>query len=312
MHPMPQIDWARASTDDLLAVMPEIETAEWEFKDAKVFEKEHFGQWKSQDIGKIVSSFANSGGGYLVLGRRDGEPAFDPVPREFGRTPLEDHLSLVISQSVTPHCRDFSMRRVPISGSGDSILVVAFSDSIAAPHQSNALTQYFYRLPGHAVPAPHFHLELLRSRLTRASLAVQGIEQVDASPIEDAGAATVHFVLRATVENTSAQAASPWGLHVRNADVDFRWSVGMSQSLARGLCVRGEPAELLPGELGVVRLDIVGRAYGNGASESALQRDLVDSFAIVLAPVSHNFSGQRVEYALSHRDRVHIAGHRGE
>ena len=135
---MPNIDFTNITTDDLLDVIPPTETKEWEFKAAMIFEKGRFGTFKSQDLGKIVSSFANSGGGFLLLGKRDEEDKFDPVPTHEGRTTMEDHLSLVISQCVTPHYRDFEIFRVPIAGTSDSVLVVHFADSPAAPHQSGA------------------------------------------------------------------------------------------------------------------------------------------------------------------------------
>src|SRR4051812_2921466 len=117
---MADLDFANMTTDDLLQIIPVNETAEWEFKAADIFDRSRFGEFKKQKLGKIVSSFANSGGGYLLLGKRDGENIFDPVPTHEGRTSMEDHLSLVIAQSVTPHYRNFKIVRVPIAGTPDS------------------------------------------------------------------------------------------------------------------------------------------------------------------------------------------------
>lgn len=170
---MTELDFSKMTTDDLVQIIPLTETTEWEYKDASTFEKGKFGEFKKHKLGRIVSSFANSGGGFLLLGKQDAAHVFGPVPTHEGRTNMEDHLSLVISQAVTPHYRNFQIHRVPIAGRPDeSVLVVEFRDSVAAPHQSAFDVNYFYRLPGHCVPAPHFHLELLRNRFTKAVLVL--------------------------------------------------------------------------------------------------------------------------------------------
>src|SRR2546430_415607 len=125
----PTINFSTITTDDLLQILPANETAEWEFKSAELFKQANFGDFKKHKFGKIVSSFANSGGGYLLFGKRDTENVFDSVPTHEGRATMEDHLSLVMSQSVIPHCRNFQFFRVPISGkSGESVLVVDFAE----------------------------------------------------------------------------------------------------------------------------------------------------------------------------------------
>src|SRR5690606_18578531 len=101
LHPLPirimsALDFTQLTTDDLLQVIPGNETNEWEFKSASIFRKEEFGEFKSQKLGRIVSSFANSGGGFLLLGKENDSNVFEPVPLKQGRTSMEDHLSLVI------------------------------------------------------------------------------------------------------------------------------------------------------------------------------------------------------------------------
>jgi len=77
---MPAPDFSKMNTDDLLQIIPPNEPTEWEFKAAAIFDPSRFGEFKKQKLGKIVSSFANSGGGYLLLGKQDGVAAFDHVP----------------------------------------------------------------------------------------------------------------------------------------------------------------------------------------------------------------------------------------
>src|SRR5690606_34535572 len=97
---MPGIDFKGMTTNDLLQVMPKHENADWECKSALIFND--LGRFKGEKLGKIVSAFANSGGGYLVLGKRDESDDFDPVPTHEKATTLEDHLAHLIRTSVTP------------------------------------------------------------------------------------------------------------------------------------------------------------------------------------------------------------------
>src|SRR5262245_45041187 len=208
---MAKIDFK--STDDLLSVIPERENRDWEFKDAGIFEKAKFGQWKNQDLPPIVSSFGNSNGGYLLLGKRDGVPVFDPVPLSIGTTSMVDHLALVIANNcVTPHYKDFDIVELPISGhpSGGKVLLIRFEDSYAAPFQSNHGPNYFWRLPGHCQPAPHFHLELLRGRTTRAVIKIHSIEaRLQTATLDQRGGSLyVNYSFILHIENASMQIAT--------------------------------------------------------------------------------------------------------
>lgn len=304
---MPNFDLTKMSTDDLLEVIPPTETNEWEFKAAAIFDKANFGSFKSQKLGRIVSSFANSGGGFLLLGKRDREDVFDPVRLREGRASMEDHLSLVISQSVTPHYRDFEIFRVPITGTKDSILVVQFSDSPAAPHQSVVDTNYFYRLPGHSVPAPHFHLELLRSRFTKSVVEIVDVECKQQTPEYREAFAVLNFLLRVTVENQSLQSATAWGVHIRNAKTDARWTVTNERlPLDGGTCVRGEQAILLPTEKAVVTIHVQGQERAAGLRPMLKFLQLAEDFGVVLRSASQNYVGKDFLYSIGRSDVVHL------
>lgn len=300
---MSSIDFATMTTDELLKIVPETESNVWEFKAASIFDKSNFGLFKKQKLGKVVSSFANSGGGYLLLGKRDGEEQFDPVPSDEGRSTMEDHLSLVISQSVIPHFRDFEIFRVPISGTNDSVLVVEFSDSPVAPHQSVADTNYFYRLPGHSVPAPHFHLELLRSRFTKAVVEIADIEFQRQTPTIQGHFAQLNFVLRVKVENISLQSATDWGIHVKSSRTDYRWTVTNARHcLTEGTCVRGEQQILLPSEKAVVTVHVQGEDQVKGMPPHLKLLRLAEEFRAALRPASQNFVGRELHYHIDSSD----------
>lgn len=299
---MPRPDLSKMTTDDLLQIIPQTETKDWEFKAAAIFDKGNFGSFKTHKLGRLVSSFANSGGGFLLLGKRDGENVFEAVPTHEGRTTMEDHLSLVISQSVAPHYRDFEIVRVPVSGTDGSVLVVELSDSPLAPHQSVADTNYFYRLPGHSVPAPHFHLELLRSRFTKSVVEIVDVEfQQQTSECRDSFA-VLNFALKITVENQSLQSATAWGLQIKSAQEDYRWTVTNARlSLTEGTCIRGEQTMLLPSERAVITIHIQGQDQ-MGFRPVIKFVELADEFAVRLRPVSQNYVGSERLYKLEQSD----------
>ena len=292
-------NFARMMADDLLEIIPATETTEWEFKSAEVFDRARFGEFKKQKLGSIVSSFANSGGGNLLLGKDDGTKVFRPVPTHEGRTVMEDHLSLVISQSVVPHYRNFGIHRVPISGkSGESVLVVAFDDSPAAPHQSVADTNYLYRLPGHCVPAPHFHLELLRSRYTRAVLEIGSIVGSITIPFyhgnrEEGNKVALCVKVTVEIRNASQQIADPCGMRVFCDGPNPTWVIqGTSKPLHEGCVMQCDPRHLFPSLGAVMTIDL--RAYLPKESPAKIEHflDALASLEICVQPLSQNFVGE--------------------
>ena len=290
-------------TNDLLQIIPQNENAEWEYKSALVFDPQRFNEFKRQRLGRIVSSFANSGGGYLLLGKQDNAAVFESVPMNEGRATMIDHLSLVMSQSVTPHYKDFEIARVPISGrAGESVLVVAFRDSFAAPHQSNFETNYFYRLPGRIEPAPHFHLELLRGRTTRAVLKIKEVRHEVTSVNEENDRMRLHIALNVQVENISLQSATTWGVQIKQTNEHFGWVERTTgRDTALGACVHGNPEVLLPNEEAEVTLPI---------TNTIGLRWQMDDFRFVLRPVSQNFVGEPFYYPPG--DRGILIGMRAE
>lgn len=297
---MPAPDFSKMTTDDLLQIIPPTETTEWEFKAAAIFDPSRFGEFKKQRLGKIVSSFANSGGGYLLLGKRDGVATFDSVPTHEGRTTMEDHLSLVISQSVTPHYRNFEIRRLPISGRpNESVLVVEFFDSPAAPHQSVADVNYFYRLPGHSVPAPHFHLELLRGRLNKTVLEVKDMQYVLTSVDHGQNQPLcLHVALNVVVENTSLLSATAWGLHLKQTQEYFGWSEeSTKRHLFDGVCCHSDRSVLLPSE----QITLTVRLKGEADPRQTFRQqwfDLARHLDLQVRPVSQNFIGEPAQFEL--------------
>jgi hypothetical protein len=285
-----------ATTDDLLQVVPPQETTEWEFKAADVFATGNFAQFKNQKLGRIVSSFANSGGGYLLLGRRDKSDVFDPVPLSEGRTSMEDHLGWVISHCVTPQYRDFSFHRLPITSSPtDSVLIVAFEDSPAAPHQSNADTNYFYRLPGHCVAAPHFYLEALRGRYTRAIVKAEsltiGVSIPLAGGTSDEWRGHIALIVTATisVRNSSLQIADPYALRIFTEVPDSNWMCE-GNALITDTVLR--KSQLFPSIREPFCVSFRLKLPEADLSHPSTLASALDAFEFSYQPLSQNFAGE--------------------
>ena len=302
---MAHFDFAKGTTDDLLQIIPSNETTEWEFKAADVFDKGKFGEFKKQKLGKIVSSFANSGGGFLLLGKQDGTDIFEPVPITEGRTSMEDHLALVISQSVTPHYRNFKIHRIPIVGTlNGSVLVVAFEDSPTAPHQSVADVNYYYRLPGHSIPAPHFHLENLRNRLTRAAVEIEKVDFNVSLPLllpppKPSGTTGLCVDVNVLLRNVSAQIADPCAIRVFGTETQTEWDVGTQNrtSLKQGAVVTNNSSPLFPTLAVPFKIHLVSFIpLDGGHTNTAGIMKAWHNLEFCLQSLSQNFAGEPQKY----------------
>lgn len=120
-------------------------------------------------LAKAVCAFANSGGGYLLVGVAD-DGGLDGVPEIIKRRErAKDWFEKLIPRLLNYPLQDFSVHEVlPSAASkiplGRVVLVVEVGDSPMAPHQTAASKTYYYRSGGKSEPAPHFFLDLLWGR----------------------------------------------------------------------------------------------------------------------------------------------------
>ncbi|MCC7337859.1 MAG: ATP-binding protein [Pirellulaceae bacterium] len=167
------IDFTKLDSNGLLQLLPPDEDDRWEFKSAEILKNK--GELKAE-LGKQVSAFADSGGGYIAFGISDSR-LVEPCDQQVGRQSMSDYLSVLVEQSVEYPIRDFRIHRVPVAAdTTQSVYVLEIKDSPAAPHQAKIEKTYYYRIDGHSKPAPHFHLELLRNRHTKSVLEINRIE----------------------------------------------------------------------------------------------------------------------------------------
>ncbi len=288
------MDFNKATTDEILAALPRNdEDDRWELKDARKLDEK--GELKKV-LGKQVSAFANSGGGYLVFGISKEGRHLQPCPKLQVRQSTKDYLATLVELSVEYPIRHFNVYEIPFTDDGSkSIFVIAIYDSPAAPHQSKDDMTYYYRVDGHTKPAPHFHLELLRNRFTKAKLDVIDCEPVIQQIRKEDWGATIHIALQVKVKNTSSQCATNWGVHAKLIGESFRWTSASHDSsgqyLNDGICVHFQNSVLLPGELKTTTVPILGSAEG---SKRPLSQDILlawDTFGISLAAVSQNHIG---------------------
>ena len=295
------------TTDDLLLILPPEENDRWEFKSAlKLVDQNRF----SSELGKQVSAFANSGGGNLVIGINDKTRDVEPCERIIkGRQSTKDWLSTKVESSVDYPIRHFRVHEIPCAiDQTKSIYVVEVDDSPAAPHQAKEDRVYYYRTDGHSKPAPHFHVELLCNRVTKAVLEIEEISHHIANTqfhmVDRNGVMTkIHFGLHVKVRNVSLQSTENWGIHIEKAGDPLGISTWKANHtpLGRGICQRGTPATLLPDEMGYLNVDVVNsiETPAHSAQNMAHHSEVKAQwgvFGVLLRPVSHNYLGEHQFY----------------
>ncbi len=278
------------TTDDLLQFIPPAEDDRWEFKGAKLLETSSKNELLKV-LSKQVSAFANSGGGNLVLGLSDSR-VIEPCEQFVGRQPMKDYLATMVEQSVEYPLRHFKVHRIPCTGDDSkSVFIVEVYDSPAAPHQAKSDRVYYYRIDGHSKPAPHFHVELLRQRETRAVLEIQGVEyHVEKFLGTEAGIIEILMVL--PIRNVSFQSATSWGVLIEHTKHDDSWEIRTTaEKLDETRCFLGSPSPLLPQASTRLCLPLRGRAQDTAGALEAIKK-LWKSVGFSFRPVTHNHVGQ--------------------
>jgi len=115
--------------------------------------------------------------------------------------------------------RDPQTSAIPVDR---DVIVIDVGDSALAPHQclhdgGDAIKYLYYmRQGGHSVPAPHFYVELLRQRLTNATLTVsEGPMVVYSYGTGSSSGITALLKLVMTIENVGRVAAYKWAIQWR-------------------------------------------------------------------------------------------------
>jgi hypothetical protein len=172
-------------------------------------------------LAKALSALANSGGGHLILGQ-ENNGMIDGIPSHDGRTPIREWLEQKAPYFVAHPLQTFRVHTAVESATGSAIppgkvlVVIDVGDSHLAPHQAivpKDNPQYYCRMGGHSVPAPHYLVEALRNRLTKAVLEAQ-LDSVHVARVYPDGqdVAVLAIVLGFTVKNVSRIASYEWDM----------------------------------------------------------------------------------------------------
>ncbi|QDU25802.1 Divergent AAA domain protein [Anatilimnocola aggregata] len=286
------MDFDKLTTDQLLELIPtqqQDQTREddrWECKSGIYLAPAKKNELK-KELGKQVSAFANSGGGFLLFGlskERVWEPCVDTV----GREPMSDVLDRLVEQSVDQPIRSFRVYRIPFTGDkSKGAYLIHIQDSPAAPHQAKEERQYYYRIGAHSLPAPHFHLELLRNRFTKSVLQIMDVTGVPKDADLNTGVIGVEVQVR--IKNISRQATTAWGVLVRNLTENEAWTIpggGMKdgEMFSQGSSV------ILPGETRLLTF-YIRAGIGKFTATATPLVGLWQQVALELYPVSNNHTG---------------------
>lgn len=209
------------TAEQLLEILPDHETVQWEYKDASVLQDK---STLKEKLSQQVSAFANSGGGHLVFGLSK-DRIIQPCEKQVKRQSMYDYLSQLTNASVLPNLQNFKIHTVPIENSkGDCIYVIEIGDSALAPHQASD-QKYYTRIPGHSIPATHFQVDLLFKRFRSPILEIKNIFHrfQGVAPSMHSVHATV--MLNVSIINSSPIATSGWKLIVRLQNTQGTWYV---------------------------------------------------------------------------------------
>lgn len=291
------MDFNDRTAEELLALLPPAEDDRWELKSSTYLKPEKKGELK-RELGKQVSAFANSGGGFIVFGVNDNTRYLEPCMEKVGRQSMVDFLSNLVEQSVEQPIINFKIHRIPFDTEPtNAIFLIQIPDSPAAPHQAKDERQYYYRIFGHSKPAPHFHLELLRQRQT-SCIVVPKIESVVASLpglVRRKDALTFDVVV--SVKNQATFVAKPVGVAISCSLPTENWSIGSSENNDKDHVITAE--YLFPGLVKHFRFKVTySIPRDQPVPVDKIISDLPDVILFVRA-FSQNFGSESVEIVLT-------------
>ena len=154
-----------------LTQLPGEEDNYFEFKSSLILESTSIPkdlEKKLKDLSRklscAVSGFANSGGGYFVVGVDCHGEADGGLPLKIGRTDLRDWVDKVVNQVEPAPRYDIkliydSMGRGTIHP-GSAVLLVGIHESYAGPHMAPD-SHYYIRAGAHTEKARHFIVDAI-------------------------------------------------------------------------------------------------------------------------------------------------------
>ncbi len=144
-----------------LTQLPTAEDDNYEFKSSKI--EENIKKFKEK-LSCAASAFANSGGGYFVVGVNGQGDADGGILKKRGKQDLRDWVDNVIHEIQPPPSYDIKLVEDPDGrgtiDEGKAVLVVRIHESFYGPHMAPDY-HYYIRAGAHTVKAKHFIVEAL-------------------------------------------------------------------------------------------------------------------------------------------------------
>lgn len=283
-------DFEGMTAERFLETVPFDEDARYEWKADLIIEnKQRF----DMELGKQVSAFANSSGGYIVLGVAN-DRSLRMLSTERKRPTLKEWLVGKVNRSVDYPIKDFSVHVLPSAlEENKAVAVIEVAESLAAPHMAVDEKRYYYRLDGRSEIAPHYYLDLLRNRSTKAKLTLTVYRRTfyvqDQQPT---------LCLHVELINESHQCAERWGIILKASnDAGQHFKVN-GRSLHQGALAPHSLTSppLMPLHNESFAIEVKSRMSNPG--REVTWADRWRTFGIDLIPVSQNYAGTpiRIEW----------------
>ena len=135
---------------------------EYLIKERKEQEGHHLDYKKSignpdkakNELAKDISSFANSSGGFLILGIDDNLEIVG-LEREINKKSIDEWINQVVSSNIEPQVFYYDPKIIEIPSSEKVIVVIQVPESTRKPHIVSELFNYFVRINDSSKKANH-------------------------------------------------------------------------------------------------------------------------------------------------------------
>ncbi|WP_052600014.1 helix-turn-helix domain-containing protein [Aureispira sp. CCB-QB1] len=109
------------------------------------------------ELAKDISSFANSNGGYLIIGVNDNLEILG-VDKEINNKPIDEWLNQVVGSNIEPNVLYYDPKIIDIPSSNKVLVVIHIPESTKKPHMVSSLYTYYVRINDSSKKANHYQI----------------------------------------------------------------------------------------------------------------------------------------------------------